>query len=160
MVSSPSTPTGPRAWIRLVEIPTSAPNPYRKPSLNRVEELWLTHAASTLRRNSSAVPLFSVATKSEKSVRKSVSKVQSPCPSSCPSSCHRVSQAKATLSTCLSSYIKSWWPGLTGSSAAARNTLAALWISGCCKVLTRDSSTWHAFVCVCVGWGEAGSREQ
>ena len=34
VVSRPSTPTGPRAWIRPVEMPTSAPRPNRKPSAN------------------------------------------------------------------------------------------------------------------------------
>ena len=36
-VTSPSRPTGPRAWSLLVETPTSAPKPYRKPSAKRVE---------------------------------------------------------------------------------------------------------------------------
>mmetsp|Transcript_4609 Transcript_4609/g.16360 ORF Transcript_4609/g.16360 Transcript_4609/m.16360 type:complete len:205 (-) Transcript_4609:881-1495(-) len=54
VVSNPSTPTGPRACMRDVEMPTSAPRPNRNPSLNRVDALWNTHAESTLRKNSSA----------------------------------------------------------------------------------------------------------
>ena len=59
-VKRPSTPTGPLAWIRPVEIPTSAPSPNRYPSANRVEALWNTHALSTVFKNRSAVALFSV----------------------------------------------------------------------------------------------------
>ena len=62
MVSSPSTPTGPRACIRLVEIPTSAPSPNRYPSLKRVVALWLTQAASTRFKNCSAVSVLSAIT--------------------------------------------------------------------------------------------------
>mmetsp|Transcript_1264 Transcript_1264/g.5648 ORF Transcript_1264/g.5648 Transcript_1264/m.5648 type:complete len:243 (+) Transcript_1264:1537-2265(+) len=39
VVKSPSTPTGPRAWMRLVEMPTSAPKPNLNPSEKRVEAL-------------------------------------------------------------------------------------------------------------------------
>ena len=51
VVSNPSTPTGPLAWMRLVEMPTSAPRPRRKPSANRLEQLWKTSALSTVRKN-------------------------------------------------------------------------------------------------------------
>ena len=44
VVSNPSTPTGPRAWILPVLIPTSAPSPNRKPSENLVLALWNTAA--------------------------------------------------------------------------------------------------------------------
>ena len=64
MVSKPSTPTGPRAWMRLVEMPTSAPSPMRNPSEKRVEQLWNTHALSTRRRNSDATRASSVMTQS------------------------------------------------------------------------------------------------
>lgn len=47
VVNRPSTPTGPRAWMRAVDMPTSAPNPKRKPSANRELALWKTHALST-----------------------------------------------------------------------------------------------------------------
>ena len=52
VVSKPSTPTGPRAWMRLVLIPTSAPRPKRKPSAKRVEALEKTQAESTELTNS------------------------------------------------------------------------------------------------------------
>lgn len=55
VVSSPSTPTGPRAWMRDVLMPTSAPSPNLKPSAKRVVALWKTHALSTRRRKSSAL---------------------------------------------------------------------------------------------------------
>mmetsp|Transcript_23937 Transcript_23937/g.65703 ORF Transcript_23937/g.65703 Transcript_23937/m.65703 type:complete len:214 (-) Transcript_23937:818-1459(-) len=53
-VIRPSTPTGPRAWMRLVLMPTSAPSPKRNPSLKRVLALWKTQAASTLARKADA----------------------------------------------------------------------------------------------------------
>lgn len=56
----PSTPTGPRAWILAVEIPTSAPNPKRYPSAKREEALWNTQAESTCFWKRSAVSRFSV----------------------------------------------------------------------------------------------------
>jgi hypothetical protein len=46
VVSRPSTPTGPRAWMRPVLMPTSAPRPSRNPSAKRVLALWNTHALS------------------------------------------------------------------------------------------------------------------
>ena len=52
VVSSPSTPTGPRAWIREVLMPTSAPRPKRKPSAKRVDALEKTQAESTELLNS------------------------------------------------------------------------------------------------------------
>ena len=52
VVSSPSTPTGPRAWILEVLIPTSAPRPKRKPSAKRVDALEKTQAESTEFTNS------------------------------------------------------------------------------------------------------------
>ncbi len=39
-VRSPSTPTGPRACILPVDIPTSAPSPKRKPSANLDNGVW------------------------------------------------------------------------------------------------------------------------
>ena len=62
VVNSPSTPTGPRAWMRPVLIPTSAPSPKRKPSANRVEAFLNTHAASTRLKNSSPASLSSLQT--------------------------------------------------------------------------------------------------
>ena len=55
VVNSPSTPTGPRAWILPVEIPTSAPRPSLNPSANLELVLWKTQAESTLCRNLSAL---------------------------------------------------------------------------------------------------------
>jgi len=40
-------PTGPLAWITLVEIPTSAPKPYLKPSANLVDAFTKTPAEFT-----------------------------------------------------------------------------------------------------------------
>lgn len=60
VVSRPSTPTGPLAWILLVEMPTSAPRPNLNPSANLVEALWKTQALSTDLRKESAVTLLSV----------------------------------------------------------------------------------------------------
>ena len=37
-IVSPSSPTGPLAWVLFVEMPTSAPKPYLKPSENLVEQ--------------------------------------------------------------------------------------------------------------------------
>src|SRR3990167_1991095 len=48
---SPSSPTGPRAWILSVEMPISAPRPYSKPSAKRVDALTITELESTSRRN-------------------------------------------------------------------------------------------------------------
>ena len=60
VVSNPSIPTGPLAWIRDVLIPTSAPSPNRKPSAKRVLALWNTQALSTSLKNLSAIVLVSV----------------------------------------------------------------------------------------------------
>lgn len=60
VLNNPSTPTGPRAWILAVEIPTSAPRPKRYPSAKRDEALWKTHAESTWFLKCSAHSLFSV----------------------------------------------------------------------------------------------------
>ena len=46
-MTRPSSPTGPRAWTLFVEMPTSAPRPYLKPSANLVEALWTTEDEST-----------------------------------------------------------------------------------------------------------------
>jgi len=46
---------GPRAWSFWVEMPISAPRPSSSPSMNRVEALTTTAAASTSRVNRSAV---------------------------------------------------------------------------------------------------------
>ena len=45
---------------RCIALRTSAPRPKRKPSAKRVDMLWNTQALSILRRNCSAVSLFSV----------------------------------------------------------------------------------------------------
>ena len=59
-VTSPSSPTGPRAWMRPVLIPTSVPNPYRKPSAKRVDAFTNVPAESTPRQNVRAAVSFSV----------------------------------------------------------------------------------------------------
>ena len=48
---SSSSPMGPRAWIRVVEIPISAPSPNSNPSFSRVEAFTKTADASTSRWN-------------------------------------------------------------------------------------------------------------
>ncbi len=57
---SPSSPTGPRAWSLLVEMPISAPSPYSKPSAKRVDAFTMTEAESTSRRKRCARPQSSV----------------------------------------------------------------------------------------------------
>ena len=64
-VVRPSRPTGPRACIRPVAIPTSVPNPYRKPSANLVLTFTNVPAESTPRQkmdaaDSSSVTILSV----------------------------------------------------------------------------------------------------
>src|SRR5205085_1523219 len=46
-VHSSRNPIGPRAWSFWVELPISAPIPNSPPSVNRVDALTYTHAAST-----------------------------------------------------------------------------------------------------------------
>ena len=55
-----STPTGPRACIRPVAMPISAPKPNSPPSANCVDALWSTIAESTSRRKRSAAAASSV----------------------------------------------------------------------------------------------------
>src|SRR6267142_3168543 len=50
-VVRPSRPTGPRACSLSVEMPTSAPRPYSKPSAKRVDAFTSTELESTSRRN-------------------------------------------------------------------------------------------------------------
>ena len=63
-VRKPATPTGPRAWMRPVAMPSSAPRPNRNPSANRVDALWKTSALSTWRRKRSAILVSSATTQS------------------------------------------------------------------------------------------------
>ena len=58
-------PMGPRACSLLVEIATSAPNPNSPPSLNRVDVLAKTAAASTSFKNRSMTSASSAITASE-----------------------------------------------------------------------------------------------
>lgn len=48
-MTRPSSPTGPRACVLPVEIPTSVPSPYRVPSAKRVEALTKQFALSSPR---------------------------------------------------------------------------------------------------------------
>lgn len=59
-VTRPSKPTGPRAWILPVLIPTSVPNPYRNPSAKRVLAFTNVPAESTPRQNVAAARSSSV----------------------------------------------------------------------------------------------------
>lgn len=68
VVSSPLIPTGPRAWIRPVLIPTSAPSPNLYPSANLVLALWKTQALSTWLRNLSATASYEEEEREDKRV--------------------------------------------------------------------------------------------
>ena len=59
------SPSGPRACSFCVEMPISAPRPNSPPSVNRVEALWYTAAASTWLRYCSAAAGSSVTMHSE-----------------------------------------------------------------------------------------------
>src|SRR6185295_15375798 len=59
-VVRPSRPTGPRACSLSVEMPTSAPRPYSKPSAKRVDAFTITELESTSRTKRSAWPGSSV----------------------------------------------------------------------------------------------------
>lgn len=60
MEVSSGSPIGPRACSFWVEMPISAPKPNSPPSVNRVEALTITAAASTRATNSRAAACESV----------------------------------------------------------------------------------------------------
>src|SRR5204863_3999394 len=85
-VQSSRSPIGPRACSFCVEFPISAPIPNSPPSVNRVEALTYTHAASTPRWNARAACTSRVTIASE-------------CPDPCSLTCSIASSSESTTRT-------------------------------------------------------------